>query len=199
MKRSRTAFFTHPASPCSRVLVLGDARACGSSKRNDRLPLPHAWRSSACIFATSVLRHGAAAIYGGRTRTQTTEELLRAGARKGGSGVVYLAYFGGERHVKAPSPRIRRSTSSEIYAALGGRGERLKRHPLVRAFGQSRKSSRSRRQGGTKPSLAYPRALPHRGEDRSIFPQDSLRPAKEQAAFSAAPQQKHHRSLYGEN
>lgn len=41
-------------------------------------------------------------------REQTTEDLLRA-ELKGGSCVVYLTYFGGERHVKKPSP-IRRNT-----------------------------------------------------------------------------------------
>lgn len=58
-------------------------------------------------------------------RARSTEDLLRT-ELKGGDAVVYLTYFGGERHVRKPSPH-KTEYLVELYAPAVDR-ELLKRH-----------------------------------------------------------------------
>ncbi len=129
--------------------------------------------------------------YGRQKRTQKTEELLRAGLGK--DGVVYLAYFGGERHLKAPSPR-KKEYLVEVYLPSVD-GERLKRHLWFGLSKQEELSLSAARRYETK--LAYPALSLIEG--RTVYlPAGFFEAAKEQAAFSQFLS-KNTIVLYGEN
>ena len=125
-------------------------------------------------------------------REQTTEDLLRA-ELKGGSCVVYLTYFGGERHVKKPSPH-KTEYLAEIYAPSVD-GERLKKHLWFGLSDKEEKLLAAAKRYEAK--IAYP-ALSLIEVKTVYLPAGFFEAAKEQEAFSALLN-KNTIVLYGEN
>ena len=106
---------------------------------------------------------------------------------------MYLAYFGGERHLKAPSPR-KKEYLVEVYLPSVD-GERLKRHLWFGLSKQEELSLSAARRYETK--LAYPALSLIDG--RTVYlPAGFYEAAKEQAAFSQFLS-KNTIVLYGEN
>ena len=125
-------------------------------------------------------------------REQTTEDLLRA-ELKGGSCVVYLTYFGGERHVKKPSPH-KTEYLAEIYAPSVD-GERLKKHLWFGLSDKEEKLLAAAKRYEAK--IAYPALSLIEGKT-VYLPAGFFEAAKEQEAFSALLN-KNTIVLYGEN
>ena len=125
-------------------------------------------------------------------REQTTEDLLRA-ELKGGSCVVYLTYFGGERHVKKPSPH-KTEYLAEIYAPSVD-GERLKKHLWFGLSDKEEKLLSAAKRYEAK--IAYPALSLIEGKT-VYLPAGFFEAAKEQEAFSALLN-KNTIVLYGEN
>ena len=125
-------------------------------------------------------------------REQKTEDLLRA-ELKGGSCVVYLTYFGGERHVKKPSPH-KTEYLAEIYAPSVD-GERLKKHLWFGLSDKEEKLLAAAKRYEAK--IAYPALSLIEGKT-VYLPAGFFEAAKEQEAFSALLN-KNTIVLYGEN
>ena len=125
-------------------------------------------------------------------REQTTEELLRAGL-KGGDCVVYLTYFGGERHIRKPSLH-KAEYLVELYPPSVD-GERLKKHLWFGLSDQEENLLSGAKRYEAK--IAYPALALIEGKT-VYLPAGFYEAAKKQAAFSQFLN-KNTIVLYGEN